>query len=316
MNLLVIITSPVYELWERTAAWDEDQVLKDTLVRAREVGGDKVFILRQAESKLDDPIERESEIRDVTTPWVTQIANSPEHGADAKVYIAAHSDYVDLKVVRSEVGKERLGACAFFSHQEGSPGLDEISDALYSLIPQPEHDTFSAALDAIKNRQVLTHAQRLSALKHRLAHLFLPISIDLQAWRGFDFDDEYMKEIVNSYGDDEGRLGRARELIYGAGRDAEGDCVEKIVADAGLQGGECWLSVTSLLPRSEPESEAEKRAASVYSEVFQTHDLLGSLKDKKKLEGLKEILRDDNPFNSWYVQLEEALIALRKEMDK
>lgn len=316
MNLLVIVTTPAYDLLEWTADWDVDDVLKEVTVRAKVVRRDKIVILCQAESRLEDRSEREREITEKTTQWVTRIANSPEHGADAKVYIAAHSDYVDLRFVRWEVDKEKIGAIASFNHLPESPGLDELSDALYKLIPEPDHETFNATLDAIKNRQVKTHTQRLSALKHSLAHLFLPISVDLQAWRGFDFDDEYMKEIINSYQADEGRLKRARELLYGAVKSPEADSMEKIVREAGLEESQLWSKVISLLPRREPKSEEEKRDSSVYIEVFQTQDVLGSLKSSAKLNELKDLLKTDNPFNRWYVELDEALIELRKEMDR
>lgn len=317
MKLIIVVTAPFpgYRLWEMTEKWQEDQVLEETKVRVAGVGHDKIVVLCQADSRVKGDSDRERDIRAKTTPWVLGIANSPLYGAADKVYLAAHSGYVDLKRVRAGVAKEKRGAYAFFNHSPDPPHSDEIYRALYKLIPDPDEERFAAAVAAITSRQGLTHAQRLSGLKHRLAHLFLPISVDLHAWRGFDFDDEYMREIINSYREDEGRLSRARELLYGAGQPPDADSVEKIVKEARLEESPCWRKVVSLLPRKEPDTEAEKRDAPGYSEVFQTQDVLGSLKNKDKLRALKEVLTKDNPFNSWYVELETALIELRNQME-
>jgi len=317
MKLLIIVTSPTYELWGMTEkdSWHDDDVLSETEVRATDVDKNKIIVLRQA--ALPSGVDDESEVRQKTTDWVTEIANCPKYGADVKVHIAAHSNYVDLKSVRARVDKARLTACAFFSHMVDAAGLDEVSDALYQLLPKPHYEAFETALEAVKNRQVVTHAQRLSTLKHRLAHLFLPISVDLQAWSGYDFDDEYMKEILSSYGDEEERLERARGLLYGDGQPAESENVEKIVADADLDYSETWEKVQTLLPRDEPESDADKNASVAYSEVFQELDVLGSLKDKTKLKRLRNSLQSGrNPFNEWYAGLDGALIELRNEMNE
>jgi hypothetical protein len=316
MNLLIIVTSPdpEYQLWELTQAsgWQDDDVLAETSVKTFDVGDDKIVILCQASPPLANSKEKSKR---KTTGWVTEIAKSPKYGADVKVHIAAHSGYVDVKAVQSEVDNTRLVACASFSHMIKATGIDDVSDALYQLLPQPQRKAFKAALMAVKTQQTLTHAHRLSTLKHRLAHLFLPISVDLQAWSGYGFDDEYMREILSSYGDETERLESARALLYGAGQHGDDESIEKIVEESGLEDSEAWKKVKILLPQREPVSDEEKSAAAAYSHVFQRLDVLGSLKDKTELKRLKDSLRSgQNPFNEWYAELDGALVELRSQM--
>ena len=316
MNLLIIVTTPDprYQLWELTRAsgWQDDDVLAETSVRTFDVGSDKIVILCQASPPLATTKDKSKR---KTTHWVTQIAKSPKYDADVKVYIASHSGYVDVKAVQSEVDNTRLIACASFSHMLDATGIDDVSDALYQLLPKPQRKAFEATLMAVKTQQTLTHAHRLSTLKHRLAHLFLPISVDLQAWSGYGFDDEYMREILSSYADEDERLERARGLLYGVGQRGDDESIEKIVEESGLEDSEAWEKVKILLPQREPASDEEKSAAAAYSEVFQRLDVLGSLKDKTGLKRLRDSLQSGrNPFNEWYAELDGALVKLRSQM--
>jgi hypothetical protein len=317
MRLLIIVTAdaPGYLLWEKTKGWQGDDVLADRPVRVGSVGQDRIVILCQAESTVGGESERERDIRRKTTPWVLKIANSQKYAAVAKVYVAAHDKYVDLKQLRAGIAKERFGACAFFNHEPKARDLDVISDALYPLIDKPSAEAYETALDAVKKEQALTHVQRLSVLKHRLAHLFLPISVDLQAWREFDYDDEYMEAILDSYKQDEGRLGRAREPLYAQALSPGNESVEKIVKEVKFEGSPAWAEINSLLPKTDPASPEEKARSASFVDVFQTKQLLESLKNKDQLTELKSFLKTDNPLTQWYTKLEAALIKLREEMD-
>lgn len=315
MRLLVVVTTPRYPLWKATdrPGWETAEVLAETEVRVRRVGQDAVLVFCQSDlSEIESESEREEEDRERTTPWVIEAANSPEYAAAEKVYVAAHEGYVAAEWVRGAIPAERLSACVPFIHEPGRPPFDD----LLKLFTRPDPEAFDAALDAVKKKQELTHAQRLTTLKHRLARLFLPVSVDLQGWREFEYDDEYMDELLSSYGRDEGRLERARELLYERGRPAGAETVERLVTELGLEGSGAWGRVQSLLPPQEPARE-ELPGMPLYAEVFRVKDVLGSLREKGALHRLKGALEaGDDSFNEWYLALEAALAELRGEMEK
>lgn len=328
MRLLIIVTTdyPEYKLWELTAGWPAEQPLGEApVVRVASVGDDRVVVLCQSPSALadaDNDAYKEWEIRaditKTTTAWVTAIAAAPRYGEGVEVYVAQHYGYVDVKAVGKGLPAGRALICAPFNHLPDAPGLDALFDALQELLKETSPRAFESALRAVRKKQEGTRAQRLTTLKHRLAHLFLPISVDLQAWGRFNFDDEYMREMIESYRVDSGRLDAARELLYGpqAGQRPESDSVEKIVKEVGLERGAVWADVRALLPRREPGTDAERDAAASYSEVFQRLDLLGSLGDAGKLGKLKTALRTGNPFCAWYSELDAALGRLREALER
>jgi radical SAM superfamily enzyme YgiQ (UPF0313 family) len=126
-----------------------------------------------------------------------------------------------------------------------------------------------------------------------------------------------MNEILNSYRGDEGRLGRARRLVYGEGQQAGGESVEKLVREVELEASDAWARVQTLLPRTEPTVQEELERYPFYVQVFRTKDVLGSLKERTKLLRLKDMLEaGDDFFNRWYIGLEAALAELRDEIER
>lgn len=317
MRLLIIVTAPSYPLWKATGrvGWQPADAPQDAGAKVRVVGPDVLMVFPQADvSNSYSETEREEENREQTTSWVVEAANAPQYAAAEKVYVAGHEGYVDAERVRADVG-ERLDVCTPFIHMKGKPPYDE----LLWLVTQPDadaDDAYDAAVDAVKKKLELTHSQRLSTIKHRLAHLFLPVSVDLQAWRSFDFDNEHMNDMLNWYREDEGRMERARRLVYEHGQVAGAESVEKLVKELGLESSEAWGKVNRLLPRNEPTQSDDIQAAPFYVEVFVMKDVLGSLREKTGLNRLREALEaGDDSFNEWYIALETALVELRDVME-
>lgn len=318
LRIIIIVTTPdpAYVLWAQAEQWTAFELPQGVVVRVESIGSDIVLMICQADSNLQSA-DRSKDINSKTTDRVIQIVSSKQYNAAREVYIASHSDYVDFKRVGDALATDRFGGYASFSHYPSSPGLDPLFDELSRLTLNPGSEEFEHVLEAIKKKQKLTHAQRLSKLKHRLAHVFLPISVDLQAWKSFGFDDEYMKEMLAFYAGDEGRLERARELLYHEETAIEGDSVKKILREAGLDesASESWHEIQRLLPEKEPEAGKEKTEAPEYTDLFKTQDMLGCLKNREKLKQLRTVLRTGNPFNDWFAKLEKALIKLRDEIE-
>jgi len=155
--------------------------------------------------------------------------------------------------------------------------------------------------------------RRLSILKHRIAHLFLPIDIDLQGLTETGFKQEYWDEVVEAWkgGKALDTLRRARQLLYGTGDDQ--DTVEKIVEEAKryapeeVKGGvdQAWQSLSQLLPNVEEHPNAE------------LHQILTDLGCREKRDDVQgKCQKGPNPFHQWFVQLIEALDELRDAIEQ
>ena len=102
---------------------------------------------------------------------------------------------------------------------------------------------------------------RFSLLKHRLAHIFLPIDIDLQGLIETGFDEKHWKEIVATWKPEQGSthskayqtLEEARKILYNAS--GEPETIEWIVERAkenGLNKQKIeteWAKIQKLLPK-------------------------------------------------------------------
>lgn len=175
--------------------------------------------------------------------------------------------------------------------------------------------------------------RRLSALKHRLSHLLLPIDIDLQGLMETRFGQDYWEEVAEAYKGDKGEkavqmLEEASRLIYGGNVE---NYVAKVVEEAKAAKSpgktdeidKAWRKVQALLPKE--ENCPEELAPEVQNEDEQK--ILQGLKGKyerakKILQYLgcqdKQAIRNEcqqgqqgNPFHQWFVALDEALDELR-----
>jgi len=159
-----------------------------------------------------------------------------------------------------------------------------------------------------------TLATRLSILKHRLAHFFSPIDIDLQGLIETGFRQDYWNEVVEAYRDGRavGNLAQARQLLYGT--EGEEDTVEKIVNEAIRQAptregeiNKAWKQVQSLLPKN----------GGLPHDYKNVEQILRDLGCQNKREDVKNKCKDrNNPFHQWFVKLNKALDELREALLK
>jgi len=155
-----------------------------------------------------------------------------------------------------------------------------------------------------------------SRLIHSIAHLFLPIDIDLQGLIETGFKEKYWKEVAQTWApeqqDQETKaykvLEKAKTLIYGDPRQT--DYVEKIVNHSKRNADEykkeqidkAWQEIVKLLPKDgNPNNEA----------VVEILKNLGI-----DLESVKNICKNGrNPFRQWFADLDKAFEELRNAIE-
>jgi hypothetical protein len=108
-----------------------------------------------------------------------------------------------------------------YSHAIGDP----IYDGLIKILTTSQ----LADLDEYLHREMLS---RLSTLKHRIAHLFTPIDIDLQGLMASNFRPDYWEEVVAAYREtkptrviDEAR--RIKEELWGVANEDQKKVIER-----------------------------------------------------------------------------------------
>ncbi len=144
---------------------------------------------------------------------------------------------------------------------------------------------------------------KLSILKHRIAHLFLPIDIDLQGLIETGFREDYWREVVEEWkgGRALKALDEARSLIYG--KDSERDTVEKVLEGAGK--GELLEEVEKFLPSKGP----------CFFKLFKIDEILEYLGKEGGLEELRKLCKGgNNPFHCWLQNLEKVLNDLMEKI--
>lgn len=193
-----------------------------------------------------------------------------------------------------------------YSHVTGDPVYDELIKILTG--------TRLADLDKYHQKvERKERVRRLSILKHRIAHLFLPIDIDLQGLMETGFREDYWREVVDAWKGEKALniLDQARRLLYGTEDDQ--DTVEKIVeeamrnapADAEKRIEEAWQRVQNLLPNANEHPNSELR---------QILTDLGCQDKRRDVQG--KCQGGTNPFHEWFAKLDEALDELREAIEK
>jgi hypothetical protein len=309
MRILIVITVPPaeYKLWSLTEEWHPEEKFEQTPVRSATAGPDKILVLCQAQSTRKYERDATLEIRSVTTPWVSDLANSEINSRAEKVYVAAHDSYVNLRDLPLKITDNRYAAGAYFHHEVSQPD-SKLFEHLVALFTGPSQNKFDTVLESIEQHHELSWQQRLATLRYQLAHVFLPVTIDLHAWREVDFDDDHMQEILNASVDGEERMDRARSIVYEQPAFAGMDTIEKLVKEAELESSSHWRNIESLLPRRDPR-------------FFQSRDqppfsILDSFQDKEKLKALRTRLLENNElFAEWSTQLDSALAELAAQID-
>jgi hypothetical protein len=306
MRVALIVTYRDSELWEKAVAWPIDKTFPQSEVRVTNADNDKILLLHQADSDEDSEDDQMIDSRRATTEWLIALANSENYKA-ARIYLATHAGYADIVKVQRQITNERFQTGAEFNHERRNP----VFESLLSLFESSDKESFDGLVDNIALQQKRTYAQRLSTLKHRLAHVFLPVTVDLHAWGEFNYDDLYLQEIRDTYRFDEGRLDRARSLIY---RESSiSDNVENIVRERQLHADESWLAIKDLLPPKSREQQVD--ASDDYDEFKQARAVLESLQDREKLVQLRTQLRDGNTFGAWCKELDNHLAELVGKVD-
>jgi hypothetical protein len=304
----IIVTFDDSELWEQSETWPRSS-FPATPVRATSVGDDTVLILCQAKSKKRGEKERVRDSRGITTPWLIELSQSETYGTSF-IYVAAHAGYADFVQIRKQIPDGRFHAGAYFNHRAG-----EMYDTLRALTAKVEEKTVKAVIECIEQHQERTYSDRLRTLKHRLAHVFLPVTVDLHAWQEFGFDDLYLQELRRAYEKDEGRLERARSLLYDDDTSPE-DSVEKLIRENNLLRDEAWTQVQLLLPPESTEKTVNRDDPGEYQSFLTAKALLESLKDPQKLRTLRTELREHDSFGSWCKDLDNHLSQLVRKLDQ
>jgi len=136
-------------------------------------------------------------------------------------------------------------------------------------------------------------ASKFSTLKHRLSHLFIPLSVDLQGWRESGFSIEYAHEIAEEY---EGRT----EKILKKSTSVLGKIKEtvKLVDQSRKKDIDCLL----------------KNLENENSEPNCTLDLIHKIDKEKYRKELKNKLSDKRDFEEWFSELEGDLDDVRDEV--
>lgn len=298
MRLLIIVThqpsgkkDPPYDLYDCATSWSSGYVSKiETKTTSTEDGDIIVLVL---EDEVASKVNRF--LQGLLKAWqgITEI------------YVAAHGGAYNA--FRSLMGGEKeLKQVVRLSHEE----RDQLYKAIKSLIKSPTGDNFTKVLEAMKPNLV----RRLSILKHRIAHLFLPIDIDLQGLMETGFREDYWKEVADAWrgGKALGTLTEARKLVYGS--QGVEDSVKKVVEDAKSSTTDNkkrqeietkWQQVQNILPQSGnlPNNEVNQ--------------ILQDLGCQCGRDQVKQMCSGkSNPFHQWFAQLIGALDELRDAIEQ
>jgi hypothetical protein len=313
MRVAIIVTEIKSDLWDKSKGWPIAPGFHGE-VKVAGIGKDQLLVLCQAESEEQSEPRAIRDSRQKTTTWLVDLSNSASY-ENARIYVAAHAGFVSFNELRTQITNGRFHAGAEFSHQTGF--VRGLFDYLLELFDKVENDTFEAVVEYIGQRQERTYAERLKTLKHRVASIFLPVSVDLYAWHEFGFDDLHLQELRESYEMDDGRLDRARSLLYV--ESSAGDNVEKLVVETNLKDDESWTAIKLLLPPKSVEpvpEEVEEDEANGYKEFFSAKYVLDNLKDRDGLVALRKKLRVKNTFGAWCKELDRHLAQLVDKVNR
>ena len=153
--------------------------------------------------------------------------------------------------------------------------------------------------------------KQLQILKHRIAHLFLPVDVDLQGLMRAGFHQNYWKNDVKPYnsGFEIQMFEKTRGWCYGTKTGQ--DTVEKVVKEARIEETDAWKAVQELVPEDDGDSRAFR--------TFQNaREILRDLGKRNELSTVRGKCGDgpSNPFHDWFVQMLDALDQLREEVDR
>jgi len=225
----------------------------------------------------------------------------------------------EFKTKLSNQVKREIKNCKWVQDYSGRQKEYNMIENLVKLAKQNPNfnKEFDEIWDFFASRppvEVPEAVHRLSILKHRLIHLFLPIDIDLQGLIETGFQQDYWDEVVKAYegGKALEALEQARALLYGQG--GESDYVEKIVKEVEAKVTDktkitkinCkWKKLQKYLP---PEQN------NLPNDIKQ---ILQNLGCRDKLEDIRQKCQDrNNPFHQWFDELNKLLDELRDAIEE
>jgi len=311
MKLVIIVTTigpgEAYRLWEsarnswQLQTWQHGELECEFLEKC--VDNDRKAIMVSERICSQEAIEA----------FIEQHANQLQ--ITDELFIAAHYHGVFQRRSIQQLAQRPQIYVKSLRHQRN----DQPYEAIRAFIDTPTQQTFDDMCREIKKKL----NERLSILKHRIAHLFLPIDIDLQGLMETGFREDYWEEVAEAWkgGKALGTLTEARKLVYGS--QGVKDSVQKVVEDAKSSACEehknkidcAWKKVQALLPNANDQGVAEELQSlrRKYEEAKQILQGLGN-GDKNAVE--QKCRNRTNPFHQWFVQLIEALDELRDAIER
>jgi len=149
-----------------------------------------------------------------------------------------------------------------------------------------------------------------SLLKHRIAHLFLPLDIDLQWLVETNFEQKNLDNVISSWNSKASQLLEdARVLLYNS-NDGNKESVEKII-DADNGGGNKQIKeqrqkLQYLLPKEDNVNLTNNKELMKFFKLFESvKKLLNCISNgSEKEEEIKTFFENgNNPFHEWFVEL-------------
>jgi len=221
----------------------------------------------------------------------------------------------EFKTTLSNQVKNEIKNCKWVQdYSSEQKGYDMITD-LANLAKQNQNfnKQFDKVWDFFSSKpliEVSEAVRRLSILKHRLIHLFLPIDIDLQGLIETGFQQDYWDEVVKAYkgGKALETLKQARALLYG--QDGESDYVKKIVE-------EVEAKVTDKTKINCKWKKLQKHLPEQGNLLNDIEQILLSLGCQDKLKDIQQKCQaQNNPFHQWFDELNRLLDELRDAIEE
>ncbi len=222
-----------------------------------------------------------------------------------EIYVAVHDLDNYVKDVGRFKNENKINYICDFHHIEDEPDKSFcklLVDLIDYVGKSQQNNALNKCKEIIEKIKELYHYHSLykqaSILKHRIMNLFLPIDIDLQGLQKSNFQENYIEEVINAWkGKAISKINEAREFIYG-----NSGSLKEIVEKVGLEKSKAWEKIEGLLPQSD--------------EYYNVVEILKILNDgiKEELKSKEEWIKKENPFHKWFLDIDEALDEIRKEL--
>lgn len=192
MQLLVVITTKEYELWEKFLQRPDRALIKaDKATRDIKKGASDVdanVIKFDLDSSNCTMVMLQEETKNRTTDLLTTLLEwAKDNISPEVVYIAYHKGFVDWSILRRNLPDMKIWGADFIHEQ-----YNDIFKTLKKLAQELDNESFETICSLIKKKQII---EPISFLKHRIAHCFLSIDLDLQSAKE---EGEYLKDILST----------------------------------------------------------------------------------------------------------------------